>query len=101
MNFCAITEKLKIKHSVGRGLAGRERDAVFAPKEYHPTAIRIVFSPHGDYSFPLMEIISVTRGDHPSDPWRLSPSTKGMLPLPPARLIDNAKIRHSRSALWG
>ena len=31
-----------------------------------------------------MEIISVTRGDHPSDPWRLSPSIKGMIPLRPA-----------------
>ena len=28
-----------------------------------------------------MEIISVTRGDHPSDPWRLSPSIKGMIPF--------------------
>ena len=34
-----------------------------------------------------MEIISVTRGDHPSDPWRLSPSIKGMLPFRPACLI--------------
>ena len=34
-----------------------------------------------------MEIISVTRGDHPSDPWRLSPSIKGMIPLRPACLI--------------
>ena len=33
-----------------------------------------------------MEIISVTRGDHPSDPWRLSPSIKGMIPLRPAGL---------------
>ena len=64
--------------------AGSGRNAIFASKEYHLTAIRIVFSHHGDYSFPLMEIISVTRGDHPSDPWRLSPSTKGMLPLRPA-----------------
>ena len=28
-----------------------------------------------------MEIISVTRGDYPSDPWRLSPSIKGMIPF--------------------
>ena len=28
-----------------------------------------------------MEIISVTRGDHPSDPRRLSPSIKGMIPF--------------------
>ena len=34
-----------------------------------------------------MEIISVTRGDHPSDSWRLSPSIKGMLPFRPACLI--------------
>ena len=33
-----------------------------------------------------MEIISVTRGDHPSAPWRLSPSIKGMIPLRPAGL---------------
>ena len=31
-----------------------------------------------------MEIISVTRGDDPSDPWRLSPSIEGMLPFRPA-----------------
>ena len=41
-----------------------------------------------------MEIISVTRGDDPSDPWRLSPSIKGMLPFRPACLIDNTKIQH-------
>ena len=30
-----------------------------------------------------MEIISVIRGDNPSDPWRLSPSTKGIIPSNP------------------
>jgi len=30
-----------------------------------------------------MEIISVIRGDHPSDLWRLSPFTKGILPFNP------------------
>ncbi len=66
---------------------GRERNIIFASKGYHLPAIRIVFTTHGDYPFPLMEIISVTRGDHPSDPWRLSPSIKGMIPLRPACLI--------------
>ena len=28
-----------------------------------------------------MEIISVIRGDDPSDPWKLSPSTKGIIPF--------------------
>ena len=51
-------------------LAGLERDAVFASKEYHLPAMQIIFSCHGDNSFPLMEIISVTRGDEPSDPWK-------------------------------
>ena len=48
-----------------------------------------------------MEIISVTRGDHPSDPWRLSPSIKGMLPFRPACLIDNAKVRHPNTGFCG
>ena len=30
-----------------------------------------------------MEIISVIRGDDPSDPWKLSPSTKGIIPFNP------------------
>ena len=50
--------------------AGLERDAIFASKEYHLPAIQIIFSCHGDNSFPLMEIISVIRGDEPSDPWK-------------------------------
>ena len=44
-----------------------------------------------------MEIISVTRGDHPSDPWRLSPSIKGMFPFRPACLIDNTKVQHPQT----
>ena len=39
-----------------------------------------------------MEIISVTRGDDPSDPWRLSPSIKGMFPFRPACLIDITSV---------
>ena len=84
-------------------LAGRERNIIFVSKGYHLPAIRIVFTTHGDYPFPLMEIISVTRGDHPSDPWRLSPSIKGMIPLRPACLIRHrylfamAKVQHFTS----
>ena len=46
-----------------------------------------------------MEIISVTRGDYPSDPWRLSPSIKGMLPFRPACLIDiTSEVQGERRA---
>ena len=57
----------------------RERNAFFVLKGYLLPAVRIVSSQHGDNSFPLMEIISVTRGDDLNDLWELSPFTKGML----------------------
>ena len=40
-----------------------------------------------------MEIISVIRGDDPNDPWRLSPSTKGMIPLRPSRCTDACEAK--------
>ena len=69
----------------------RERNAFFALKGYLLPAIRIVSSLHGDNSFPLMEIISVTRGDDLNGAWKLSLSTKGMLSLISAnkRLTEN------------
>ena len=38
-----------------------------------------------------MEIISVIRGDNPSDPWRLSPSTKGIIPSTPLNFLDRSQ----------
>ena len=41
-----------------------------------------------------MEIISVTRGDDPSDPWRLCPSIKGMFPFRPACLCLASQMHY-------